>query len=99
MSSGPIGPDHFRAVTGASWSRSRRRARDREVDAGDEGGEFLHVLPQKVFGGLGGDRAVWRDEPRLELDVGLGRIHLRRVAEAQEAAQVLLCDRGTDGTR
>ena len=35
----------------------------------------------------------------LELDVRLGRVHLRRVAEAEHAAQLLLGDGGADRAR
>src|SRR5690606_23161733 len=42
------------------------------------------------------DRAVCVEHAVLELDVGLRRVHLRRVEEAEDAAQVLLADRGAD---
>jgi len=43
-----------------------------------------------LLGRLIGDFTVVGDQPGSELDVGLGRAHLWRVAEAQRAAHILL---------
>ena len=69
------------------------------VDAYDEQVKLRHVVAQELGRGFVRDFAVIGDQPGRELDVGLRRIHLRRVAEAQHAAQVLLRDGGADGAR
>ena len=84
----------FKPPPGGRWL-----PRQHGVDAYDEGVEFLHVGAQEVRRRLLGDLTVGGDEPRLELDVALGRVHLRRVAVAEQAAQVLLGDGGADRAR
>ncbi|MCY1540077.1 hypothetical protein D9M68_756910 [compost metagenome] len=68
--------------------------------------ELGHVVAQEGLGTLIGHLPIVRDQAGLELDIGFGRVHLRRIAEAEHAAQVLLghsradgADRGADDSR
>src|SRR6185369_977733 len=54
----------------------------------DEAVQFNHVVAQELGRLLVADLARGRDQPRLEMDVGLDVVHQRRVAEAQHAAQM-----------
>src|SRR5690348_14301211 len=87
-----------RAKLFASPVRSRASgvARQRSVDARDESVELLHVVLQELGGGLDRDLAIIGDEARRELDVRLDRVHLRRVAEAEDTLEMLLSNRGPD---
>src|SRR3546814_1310041 len=61
--------------------------------------EFSHVVAQELLGGSGRDLTAVRDQARRKLDIGLGSIHLGRVAKAEHAAQVLLGDGRPDRAR
>ena len=52
----------------------------------DERVELRHVVPQEFLRRVVRDLAVLSDQARLELDVSLHGIHLRRIAEAEDAA-------------
>src|SRR5262245_11933626 len=67
--------------------------RERRAYPHDEGVKLRHVVSQELGGRFIRDLAVVGNEALREPDVGLGRVHLRRVAEAQDAAQMLLRDR------
>ena len=69
------------------------------VDAYDETGELGHELTEEARRGVVGHLAVVGDEAWLKLDVGLDGVHEGRVAERQDAAQVLLRDGGADLAR
>src|SRR5262245_4923300 len=71
-------------------------ARDRRVDARDEAVELGDPFAQELLDRGVRHRALVVEEPGLELDVRLDRVHQRRVAEGEDAAQVLLPHRGTD---
>src|SRR3546814_7900896 len=61
--------------------------------------EFSHVVAQELLGGSGRDLTAVRDQARRKVDIGLGSIHLGRVAKAEHAAQVLLGDGRPDRAR
>src|SRR3954447_1331371 len=69
------------------------------VDPGDERSEVFHVLPQELLGRLVRDAAIIGDQALFELDIGLDGIHQRRVAEGENAPQVLLGDGRADFSR
>ena len=83
-----------------SWLSSRRvrwrKPRKHHKDSLHELLELLHEVAQELLGRLVGDLTVLGDQTGRELDIGLRSVHLGRVAEAQDAAQVLLGDRGAD---
>src|SRR5690554_3879197 len=79
----------------AGW-RALLVAREHGEDAADEVAQLRHVRAQELFGRLHRHFAVVGDQPGREVDVGFRRVHLRRVAEAQDAAQMLLADRRAD---
>src|SRR5687768_2034640 len=70
--------------------------RQHRVHPGDERSELLHVLPEDLLSGLVGDTAVSGNQPTFELHVRFDGIHQRRIAEGENAAQMLLCDGGAD---
>ena len=78
----------FRGVSAFAWQHRE--------DTGDEYAESVHEVPQELLGRLIGDFTVVGDQAGRELDVGLGSAHLRGVAEAQRAAQMLLGECGSD---
>ena len=66
--------------------------RDRHVDASDESVKLLDVVAQEIGGRSVGHFAVVGDQTRRELDVRFDGVHLRRIAEAEDALQMLLGD-------
>src|SRR5690606_8540287 len=74
-------------------------ARQHRQHVGDELVELLEVVAQELRRRLVRDLACLVEHPVSELDVGLGRVHLRRVEESEDAAQVLLPHRGADRAR
>jgi pyruvate/2-oxoglutarate dehydrogenase complex dihydrolipoamide dehydrogenase (E3) component len=87
------------ATVTAAPPRSLLVSRKNRVDALNESVELHHVVPEKLFGLLVGDDAILGDQAGLELNVRLDGVHLRRVAEREDAAQVLLRDRRADLSR
>src|SRR4051812_42976426 len=65
-------------------------------DAFDVVAELLHEVAEEGRGRLVGDLAVVGDESRPEGHVGLRGGHLAGVAEAEDAAEALLGERGAD---
>src|SRR5690606_34827482 len=49
--------------------------------------EGFHIVAQELFGAGDADVSVIVDQVWLELDVGLDRVHLRGLEEAQDRAQ------------
>src|SRR3954470_18044391 len=70
--------------------------RQHRIDPGDERREMLHVFPQELLGRFVGDAPIGGDQALFKLDVGLDGIHQRRVAEGENAPQVLLGDGRAD---
>ena len=66
------------------------------MNPGDEAVELVHEILQELSSGLVGHVPVTGDQARLELNICLERIHERRVAECEDASQVLLRDRRAD---
>jgi uncharacterized membrane protein YccC len=88
---------HRGLALGTCLSKVSGISRQGSVDPHDELMELRHVVRQELGRGIVGHVAVIGDQAGRELDVGLRRVHLRRVAEAEHAAQVLLPDGGADG--
>jgi hypothetical protein len=65
-------------------------------DPCDECVKLRHKVTQELFCRFHGNFAAIADQTRGELNICLGRIHLRRITETKNAAQVLLCDSGTN---
>src|SRR5690606_29247898 len=82
---------------GPACRPSGRLRWEHREDPDDERLELLHEVPEELGRGVVGDLAGVGEQAGLELDVGLWGVHLWGVAEAQDAAQVLLRDRGADG--
>src|SRR5690554_2918255 len=59
----------------------------------DKGMELGHIVSEECARRLIGHLSRFIDEAVLELDIGLGRIHLRRIEEGENGAQMLLSDR------
>ena len=55
----------------------------------NEGVKLDHEVVQKFFGRFRRHLAIITDQARGEMDVGFGGTHLRRIAEAQDAAKAL----------
>ena len=69
------------------------------IHPGDESRELLHVLPEKLFGGLVGHAPIVGDQASFELHVRLDGIHQGGIAESENAAQMLLSDGRADLAR
>ena len=59
---------------------------------------IFHEATQELLGRWNGNLAIIGDEAGRELNVRFRCIHLRRIAETQNAAETLLGDRGADRT-
>src|SRR4051812_11030115 len=81
-----------------AWERLSVPGQSRQ-NPRNESVKLIHVGSQELLGRSDGDFAVLSNQAGRELDISLRRIHLRRVAEAQHAAQALLRNRGTDRAR
>ena len=66
------------------------------IDALNESMELRHVLAEKTLSFHVCNNTIFRDQSALKLNVGFDRIHLRRIAECEDAAQVLLAYRRTN---
>src|SRR5688572_2199464 len=65
-------------------------ARKNHIAPHDEAVQLRHVVAEE-FGGVGvRDLALVGDQVLLELDIGLDRVEHRRIAEGQDAPQMLL---------
>src|SRR4029079_18625745 len=73
--------------------------RQRGVHPPNKSVELGHVVTKKILHRIVGDLTVIGDETGCELDVRLDRVHLRRIAETQNASQVLLPNRGSNLSR
>src|SRR5690606_37264786 len=63
------------------------------------GVELGNEVAQEIGGAVVCDLAIIGNQARRELDISLWRVHLRRIAEAEHTAEILLRDGGADRAR
>ena len=87
------------AVSVASRLLQSRISRQHLAHSSDKDAKCRHEVSQERLGGLDRNHAIIIDQVGLELDVGLRSVHLRRIAERQHAAQILLGNGRADRAR
>jgi len=85
-------------------TRNRRprlelNSRQHLKDPRNEGVKVRHKIPQKFLCRIYGNKSVIADQVWGKLNIGFGRVHLRRVAERKDAAETLLSDRSANRSR
>jgi hypothetical protein len=73
-----------------------RVAGKNRVDARDEGVKLLHEVAKEFARVLDGDFSLVGDQAFFELDLRFHGVHLRRIAEGENAPEMLLADGGSD---